>query len=162
MNCLHCHTAIEETAEDKEKGGLAEMPFCSWECFRDDERGLRWHLNALPKKERERFLRGKGLKDEEEAKKKFRWVYHEGGVGPRAGSKEAREAEEKYREKMRESCKRRPPRLRGASLCSAEDMGSPTVLPSEVYFGKSDRRVLGESDIKLGSEDGDNYNFHWE
>ena len=157
MKCLHCYRMFDMTEDDMKVSALAEIPFCSWECFRDSEFGLRQHARSLSKKRREAIM-----KDEAAAKAKVRGFYHVGEAMPKPQSEEAWAQEEAYRERMRKSCAKKPPRLRGASLRMNEGMGSRTLLPSEVFFGKAASRVLDEADLRLGGDDGEKFNFEGE
>lgn len=158
MRCLYCHSEFISPVEEQRASILYEIPFCSWECFRDSEYGLRMHLSILTKRERERFLSGKGLKDEGKAKEKCRGYYHVGAVGAKPGSAEAKAEEDRYREKMRESCKRRPPRV-GHSGFGSDSNVNPPLLPSEAIMGVARSRILDEADIKMGGEDGEKFDF---
>lgn len=161
MTCLHCHTRFEATKEEQDKCTLADVPYCSWECFRDDERGLRWHPNALTRDNRNRLFSGKRLKDEKKIKVKYAGYYHEGPRDPTPGTKEAMEAENAYRRKMANSCSKRPPKV-GHSGFGSDGHSTPTLLPSEIYFGKAKTRVLDPDAGHIGGEEGEKFNFEGE
>ena len=154
MKCFKCNRTFEPSEEEwqhareiGQKGFMSTIEcrlpkFCCWDCFK-----IATHFKSHGNKERMR-----------KAKERNRWSYHIGELPPMPGTPDARSEEEAYRQKMVESCRKRPPRV-GYSGFSDGSMINPMVLPSEALLGTSKRRVLDECTIHMGGEDGDNFNF---
>ena len=159
MKCRLCNTNFEPSEEEyayaREEGSQDNnegcsyvesfLPkFCCYECFKHFV-----HFKAHGNKERL-------MKHKEQN----RWLYHIGDKDPRPGTQEALQEEISYRQKMAESCSRKPPHVGHSGF--SENMVNHTELPSTFLFGKPEERVLDESAIHLGGEDGEKFNFEGE
>lgn len=157
MKCPVCHRMFEPSDEEwkhtREVNGpdvgsrhtyfeIGLPKFCSWACYKHFA-GLRFHGNKAK---------------ENEAKKKNRWIYHIGELGPRPGTTEARIEEEKFREEMQQMLEEYPPRFIQEGFSNHVSTVCMT-LPSQFFFGKPNTRILDDSAVHLGGEDGETFNF---
>ena len=134
MKCMTCSCDFDPTPEEQ---ALLDGSSCSYIPFCSRECYLQY-WRKIPK-----HLKGCGPNT----------LFHQGEIKSRADVGHG---------KILPPRKTRKPKFRIGGFSYAAPGNQAAWLPSEIYFGKASKRVLDESDVSLGGEAGDFFNFEGE